>query len=168
MSKRFENDAGNPSPERQWAEEMGVIGERLGMPRMNARLLGWMLICDPTSQSIADLQRALGVSRASVSIATRLLQASGLLRRVAVPGSRGYSFELDPGFFSGQLDAANPFSILRDALDRGVQVAGGEDHPRAQRLRDARDFYAFVAQSLPETIDRYREERSSRERGSTT
>ena len=62
----------------------------MGMPRMMARLLGYMLICDPSTQSIADLERALGVSRASISIATRLLQASGLIRRVAEPGSRGY------------------------------------------------------------------------------
>jgi len=165
MPKRSAPEVSPASPERQFAEELGVIGERLGMPRMNARLLGWMLICDPPSQSIADLERALGVSRASVSIATRLLQASGLLRRVAVPGSRGYVFELDPGFFTGQANAANPFSILRDALDRGVQVAGGEDDPRAQRLRDARDFYAFVADAVPDAIERYREWRAAREKG---
>ena len=131
------------------------------MPRMNARLLGWMLICNPPTQSIADLTRDLGVSRASISVATRLLQASGLLRRVAQPGVRGYRFELDPSFFAGQVNAANPFGLLRDALDRGVTIAGGESDPRAARLREARDFYAFVERAIPEAIERYRAERRS-------
>jgi hypothetical protein len=143
------------SPERTFAEEFGVVGERIGMPRMTARLLGWMLICEPAKQSIADLQRALGVSRASISIATRLLEASGLIRRVASPGARGYAFEIDPGFFAGQLSAANPFGLLRQVLDHGVQVAGGEADPRAARLREARDFYAFVEGAVPEAVARY-------------
>jgi DNA-binding Lrp family transcriptional regulator len=155
--------AKGPSPERQFAEEFGVVGERVGMPRMVARVLGWMLICEPPRQSIADLERSLGVSRASVSIATRLLQASGLIRRVAAPGSRGYSFEIDPSFFAGQMNAANPFGLLRQVLEHGVKVAGGESNPRAARLREARDFYAFIESAVPEVIERYRAERGSEE-----
>jgi DNA-binding transcriptional MocR family regulator len=148
-----------PSPERQFAEAFGVVGERIGMPRMTARLLGYMLMCDPPSQSIAQLERALGVSRASISIATRLLQASGLIRRVAEPGLRGYKFEIDPAFFAGQLGAANPFGLLREVLQRGVEIAGGEADPRSFRLREARDFYAFVEHAVPEAIERYQAER---------
>lgn len=170
MTKRIKDNPATPaatSPERAFAEELGVIGERIGMPRMNARLLGYMLICDPPAQSIADLERALGVSRASISIATRLLQASGLIRRVATPGTRGYRFELDTGFFVGQTTAAaNPFSVLRAALARGVEIAGGEDHPRAARLREARDFYAFVERAIPEAIERFQAERRAREEAS--
>ena len=152
-----------PTPERRFAEEYGVVGERIGMPRMVARLLGYMLICDPPTQSIADIERALGVSRASISMATRLLQASGLLRRVAAPGARGYHFEIDPAFFSGQMDAANAFGVLRRVLEHGVELAGGEDDPRAARLRAARDFYAFVERAVPEAIERYRAVRRARE-----
>lgn len=136
------------------------------MPRMMARLLGFMLICDPPTQSTAELERALGVSRASISIATRLLQASGLVRRVAEPGVRGYSFEIDPAFFNGQMNAANPFGALRRVLEHGVALAGGEDDPRAARLREARDFYAFVEHAVPEAIERYQRERQRPEEAS--
>jgi MarR family len=146
---------------RQFAEDFGVVGERVGMPRMTARLLGWMLICDPPRQSMTDLVHALGVSRASVSISTRLLQATGLLRRVGEPGSRGHHFELDPAFFAGQMNAANPFGMLRAILDEGVGIAGGELDPRAARLREARDFYAFVEHAIPDAIERYRAQRGS-------
>ena len=157
---------GDPSVERRFAEEFGMVGERLGMPRMNARVLGWMLICDPPTQSIGELARELGVSRASISIATRLLEASGVIRRVAEPGTRGYRFELDTGFFTGQMNAGNPFGALREALERGVRMAGGERDPRAARLREARDFYAFAERAVPDVIAQYRAERTARNGGS--
>src|SRR5918995_5513901 len=80
---------------RQFTEEFGLMGERSGMPRMVARLLGWLLICDPPSQSSTEIASALGVSRASVSIATRLLEAGGLIRRTALAGTRGHPFEVE-------------------------------------------------------------------------
>jgi biotin operon repressor len=166
MTKRS-TEPGSPaadqaSRERQFAEEVGVVGERIGMPKMSARLLGYLLICDPPTQSIADLERALGVSRASISIATRLLQASGLIRRVPETGTRGYRFAIDPAFLTGQMNAANPFRLLREVLEHGVELAGGERDPRAARLREARDFYAFVENAVPEAIERYRAERKKR------
>jgi len=133
----------------------------MGMPRMNGRLLGWLLICDPPRQSTADLARALGVSRASISIATRLLQANGLVRRAVEPGSRGYTFELDAGVFT-QLRADVQFGALRRLLERGIAIVGDEDDPKATRLREARDFYAFVEREIPILIDRYR---AGREQG---
>jgi hypothetical protein len=54
------------------------------------------------------------------------------------------------------MNAANPFGLLRQVLDHGVTVAGGESNPRAARLREARDFYAFVEKAVPEVIERYR------------
>ena len=165
MSKRsvrlLEPSAAESSAERQYAEEVAAVGAAMGMPRMNARLLGWMLICDPPRQSLGDIAAALGVSRASVSIATRLLQASGLIKRVALPGTRGYLFELDPKIFEGQMNTASPFGALRAVLDRGIGIVGDEDDPRAARLRVARDFYAYVEREIPALIERYRSERSN-------
>jgi DNA-binding transcriptional ArsR family regulator len=148
---------------RRFAEEFGLLGETMGMPRMNGRLLGWMLICDPPRQSLGDIARNLGVSRASVSTATRLLRANGLLRRAAEPGRRAYAFELEPGVFE-QLPADVMFGALRRQLERGLAILGDETDPRAARLREARDFYAFVEREIPLLIDRYRASRRSAER----
>jgi DNA-binding transcriptional ArsR family regulator len=121
-----------------------------------ARVLGWMLICSPPQQSSGELARALGVSRASISIATRLLEASNLVRRVGRPGSRGHIYELDLQIFTGQLNAANAFGAMRRVMERGIELIGGESKPQADRLREARDFYAFVEHAVPEVIERYR------------
>jgi biotin operon repressor len=166
MTERFvttDGDAGLDEGRRRFAEEFGLLGETMGMPRMNGRLLGWMLICDPARQSLADIARNLGVSRASISTATRLLQANGLLRRVAEPGRRGYVFELQPGVFE-QLPADVMFGALRRQLELGLAILGGDADPRSARLREARDFYAFVEREIPILIDRYRASRRSERR----
>ena len=148
---------------RRFAEEMGVMGERLGMPPMVARVLGWLLICDPPAQSLGEMAAALGVSRASISIATRLLAGPGLIRRTAVPGARGYHFEIQSGAFT-QLTGREQFALLHAQLDRGLAILPDPDGPLAGRLREARDFYAFVEREIPLLVERFRAERMGQER----
>ncbi len=146
------------SPERRFSEQMGVVGEQIGMPPMVARVLGWLLICDPAQQSLGQIATELGVSRASVSIATRLLEAPGWIRRTPAPGQRGYFFEVAPGAFE-QIPAADLFSLLRRTLEQGLEMLPEPDGDRGDRLREARDFYAYVEAEIPRLIDRYRESR---------
>lgn len=149
--------------DRQFAEEMSVLGERLGLPPMVARVLGWLLICDPPAQSLGEMAAALMVSRASISIATRLLAGTGLIRRTAVPGARGYHFEIEPGAFT-RLNGREQFGLLRRQLERGLAILPDPEGPRAGRLREARDFYAFVERELPILVERFRAEQMGGER----
>ena len=144
------------SPERRFAEEFSIMAERSGMPRMVARLLGWLLICDPPAQSSAEMASALGVSRASVSIATRLLEAGGLVQRSMVPGSRTYRFEVQPSTFMN-LQAEERFRAWREITERGLALLEDPAGPRGARLRAARDFYAYVEREIPRLIERFRE-----------
>jgi len=150
-------DPAELSPERRFAEEFSIMAERSGMPRMVARLLGWLLICDPPAQSSAEIARALGVSRASVSIATRLLEAGGLVQRSMVPGSRTYRFAVEPSTFMN-LQAEERFRAWREIAERGLGLLEDPAGPRGARLRAARDFYAYVEREVPKLIERFREE----------
>ena len=163
MTKRTDarfHEPASASPERHFAEEFGLIGERAGMPRMVARLLGWLLICDPPSQTSTEIASALGVSRASVSIATRLLEAGGLIRRMPAPGTRSYCFELEPNAFVS-LQAAERFRPWRLMAERGLSLLDDPDDERGARLRAARDFYAYVEREVPKLIERFRIEQES-------
>jgi DNA-binding transcriptional regulator GbsR (MarR family) len=139
---------------------MGIVGERAGMPRMVARVLAWLLICDPPQQSLAELAAALGVSRASVSIATRLLEGPELIRRSPVPGSRSYHYEVVPIAFT-RMPAADTFGMLRRTLEQGLAALPDPDAERAARLREAHAFYAYVEQEIPLLIERYRATRDA-------
>ena len=145
------------TPERRFAEEFAIGLEGMGLPRAYGKLLGWLMVCDPPQQSSADLSAALDLSKASVSSGTRLLVNSGLIRRVAAPGQRGNAFEVTPDAI---IKAAqdNRYQAFLDLLERGIEVVGGEDSPRAARLRRNRDFYAFIARELPRLIERFEAE----------
>ena len=80
--------------ERQFAEEVGIVFEQTGVPRMAGRILGWLLISDPPHQSMEQITRDLLASKGSISTMTRLLIQIGLIERLSLPGVRRDYFRL--------------------------------------------------------------------------
>jgi len=154
-------------PERQFAEEMAVLFERFGMPRGAGRLLGWLLICEPARQSTADLVTALGLGKASVSTAVRLLESYGLLARAVVPGDRSDYYELRPDAFEGAHSQLGTFTIVGNLMDKGLAAIRDPGGPRAERLRETREFYRFMEREWPAMVQRFQQEyrSSAREKG---
>jgi DNA-binding MarR family transcriptional regulator len=152
------------SAERRYAEEAGVVLAGMGMPQAYGKLLGWLLICTPAAQSGAELAAALGLSKGSVSAGLRTLEASGLVRRVAMPGRRGSFYEMTPDAIM-RAAGSEKFTQFRQLMDRGLEVVGGDDAPGAERLRTTRDFYAFIETEMPKLIQRFKDEQRGRSDG---
>ena len=150
--------------ERRYAEEAAVVLAGMGLPLATGKLLGWLLICDPPAQSGAEMAAALGLSKGSVSAGIRILEGSGLARRVAMPGRRGTFYEMTPDAIM-RAAGSEKFTYFRQLMDRGLEVVGGEDAPGAERLRLNRDFYAFLEAEVPKLIERFKLDRSKHERG---
>jgi DNA-binding transcriptional regulator GbsR (MarR family) len=144
--------------ERQFAEEVGRVFEQFGLSRMAGRILGWLLICDPSRQSSVQLGTALGASKGAISVSTRLLESYGLARRIAVPGERGDYFEITHDAFNRAHDQMGKARIFRELMEMGLAVLGDEDSARADRLRETRDLYAFLERELPGLMERFRAE----------
>lgn len=145
-------------PERQFAEEMAVLMERFGVPRGAGRLLGWLLICEPARQSTADLVAALGLSKASVSTAVRLLESYGLLTRAVVPGDRSDHYEVRPDAFEAAHSQLGTFRLFGDLMDAGLATIRDTDGARAERLRETAAFYRFLGHEWPALIERFQQE----------
>ena len=152
--------------ERRYAEQAGVVLAGMGLPLATGKLLGWLLICEPAAQSGAEMAAALGLSKGSVSAGIRILENSGLARRVAMPGRRGTFYEMTPDAIM-RAAGSEKFTYFRQLLDRGLEVVGGEDAPGAERLRLNRDFYAFLEVEVPALIECFKVERRRQERGKT-
>jgi hypothetical protein len=45
---------------------------------------------------------------------------------------------------------------MSDQMARGVDLIGDEEAPEAQRLRMARDYFAFIARRMPALIDEFK------------
>src|SRR5258706_1264092 len=61
---------------------------RYGMAPMVGRLLGYLAICDPREQSIAELAEALLASRSAIAGAVKTVDTLGLIRRSRAGGDR--------------------------------------------------------------------------------
>ena len=139
--------------ERLFADEVGMVLSGMGLPAAFGKLMGWLLICDPPQQTSKQLADSLGLSKGSVSTGMRALEQLGMVRRVPVRG-RGHAYEMLPDALVRTVDARRLYLVIHGVMQKGIDVLGGDEQlPRAQRLRVTRDFYAFVAERIPQLID---------------
>src|SRR3954452_15707407 len=80
-----------------FADDIGLFYEELGYPRVWGRVLGWLLVCQPTTQSADDLASALHASRGSISMATQALIRAGMVERQTLRGDRRTYYRIRPG-----------------------------------------------------------------------
>lgn len=153
-----------PRPTREelaFVEEVGILFEDIGIPRMAGRVFGRLLIADPPVQSSAQLMRFLGASKGSISTMTRLLIQQGLIERVGVPGERIDHFRI-------KLDAWQKLAVeqvratrIRTLLERGAGVRAARSPDVGRRLEEARALHAFLERELPKLLERFDLERVS-------
>lgn len=75
------------SPTERFIETLGMINQSEGQPRISGQVLAFLLLADDP-QSLNDIAGALGISKASASTNTRLLESRGMAVKVARKGSR--------------------------------------------------------------------------------
>lgn len=137
-------------------ERFALVLTEMGMQRMSARVLALFVCVDFTTLTGSEIARELKVSAAAVSGAVRALQQAGLVRRVPAPGSRSDHYQLAGDAW------ADAGVVKRERLDALAELAAEgldvmEPHgPAAERLREMRDFYAFLAEEIPALLERWR------------
>jgi len=152
-----------PSEQSHFIEEMGLVFEQVGMPRMAGRILAWLLIANPPMQSSGALVEVLQASKGSISTITRMLIQIGLIERVALPGDRRDYFQIKPNAWSQMTQQRlTQIAAFREMAERGLGLVEGG--PEAQRrLREMRDIHAFWERELPRLHERWEEEQRARE-----
>jgi DNA-binding transcriptional regulator GbsR (MarR family) len=139
-----------------FVEEMALVFEGEGLPRMYGRVVGHLLVCDPPEQSSAQLADALNASRGAISQATRALQQIGLVSRVPRPGTRAMYFELHPDGLNQMLHGSVArLRIARELADRGLDLLKNRSEESRSRIRAFRDVYAFMEAEFPKLLERW-------------
>lgn len=142
--------------QRDFVERFALVLTEMGMQRMSARVLALFVCTDSPTLTGTDIAEQLEVSAAAVSGAVRSLQQGGLVRRVPAPGSRRDHYQL-----AGEA-WADAGVVKRDRLDALAELADDgatvmdPNGPAAARLREMRDFYAFLAEEIPALLVRWR------------
>lgn len=140
-------------------EEIAVLFEAEGLPRMTGRVIGYMMVCEPAHQSSSDLAEGLNASRGAISTATRSLVAAGFIQRRKVPGERSLYFELLPETVDRLLHSAVArLRVSRELMARGLELLdkGGAD---SSRLAAFHELYSFMEVEFPKFIARWDDKR---------
>jgi DNA-binding transcriptional ArsR family regulator len=127
---------------------------------MVGRVFGWLLVCDPSEQSAAELAERLQASKSSISTATRVLLRLGLIERMRIRGERFDRFIALPQAWDEYLWREDQFSAPRRVLRLGMEALGDEPPARRARLRELDSIYAWWERRIPKLRDEYLAERA--------
>lgn len=146
--------------QQHFIEEVGILFELVGLPRMAGRIFGWLLISNPPHQSPGEMATVLQASKGSISTMTRLLAQIGLIERISLPGQRRDYFRIKPNAWS-ELTKQRMAQItaFRQLAERGLDLLKGEDPFLQQRLNEMRDMHAFLEGELPLMMARWEQRR---------
>jgi len=150
--------------ETRFIEDVGIVFEQSGLPRMAGRILGSLLVSDPPNQSTNKLAETLLASKGSISTMTRLLIRIGLIERTCMPGVRHDYFRIRADALSHLMEQKLEFIItFRQIADRGLKLMEGKAPVTRQGLEEMRDMYAFFEREFPVLIQRWEQEQKKRQ-----
>lgn len=142
-----------------FVEEMGLMFEAVGLPRMSGRIFGWLLISDPPQQSHTELAEVLKASKGSISTMTRLLIQIGLIERTTILGDRRDYFQIKPHAWT-QLTQQRIAQVrtFRQLAEQGLTMMQNAEPYLTERLREMRDIHSFWERELPRLNERWEQE----------
>jgi len=147
------SDNERTSAKQRYIEEMGLVMEAFGLPRMWGRVFGALLLADPPEQTAEELATTLKASRGSISTATRMLEQARLIERISKPGQRKDYFRNKPGAWheiTKQRVAA--LGILRQMSEKGLQLLDGAGPEVRRGLSEMRDYFAYWEKIFPRLV----------------
>jgi hypothetical protein len=123
---------------------------RYGMAPMVGRLLGYLAICDPSEQSIADLAEALLASRSAIAGAVKTLDTLGLIRRSRAAGERMDRIWIDITAPRSTGFDVTEYQEQADLAREGLALLAGAPPERRAVLLEWAAFADFLVARLPE------------------
>ena len=132
-----------------WVERVAAFFvEEYALPPITGRVIGWLLICEPPTQSAGEIADAIGASRASLTTTLRFLVTGGFVQRHRRPGDRTTYFGVDDDMWETvvQRRIASMMSFSEITIE-GMNLVGPSSR-RADRLRAAREFFSWTALRL--------------------
>ena len=151
--------------ERTFVEEVGVVFEQTGMPRMAGRVFGWLLISDPPYQSPAELAQVLQASKGSISTTVRLLLQMGLTERHIITGERHDHFKISRVALTRTIKHGieEEIKLFRGLSEHGLKLIGKDEIHRRFWLEEMHSRYSYLEKAFPKLMDRYERRQEKRQ-----
>ena len=148
--------------EKRFVEEVGVVFEQTGLPRMAGRIFGCLLISDPPFQSTDQLAEALMASKGSISTMTRFLIQIGLIERFSLPGVRHDYFRLRADAWQHMIGhgLADEIKMVRQLAEHGLELLSDKTPVTRKSLEEMHDIYSFLEREFPALMKRWEQKRA--------
>jgi hypothetical protein len=144
-----------------FADHVGrFYARRYGYPPMVGRVLGYLLVCDPSDQTIAELSEALLASRTAITGALGVLERTDAIRRSRAAGERMDRVRLDFSSPQSRGFDISEYQQLGDLAREGLQVL--RDAPPERRavvleMAAFADFLVERTRALQQEWDAHRD-----------
>jgi hypothetical protein len=138
-----------------------LYARQYGMAPMVGRLLGYLAICDPPEQSIAELAEALLASRSAISGAVAALDNLDLIRRSRAAGERMDRVRINlTGPRSMGFDLAE-YRAQGELAREGLALMADEPVERRAVLLEWAAFADFLVDRLPKLEQDWKSHRAA-------
>lgn len=142
------------SEQHEFVEHMGRWWETGTGSRAAGRILGWLMICEPTHRSAGELVEELDLSAGSVSTQLRLLGSLQFVEKVTFPGDRLTYFQLKPDvWMTVMASEMDHLDRMRQISEVGANVVPEE---RPERVTDVGHIAQFFLDKWPLFMDELR------------
>jgi DNA-binding transcriptional regulator GbsR (MarR family) len=143
----------------RFVERFAMVLTETGLPRMPARVFAYVLADDAERYTAAELAGGLRVSPAAISGAVRHLVQLGYLAKERMPGDRTDTYHIYDKDVWGSiiLQQDQVLETYEQVAAEGAEVLG--DTPGGRRLRETKEFFAFLRSEQPRIIERWYERR---------
>jgi DNA-binding transcriptional regulator GbsR (MarR family) len=146
-------------------EEMGLIWAELGSPRMEGRVVGYLMFSNAPYVSTAELAEALHASAGSISTTTRRLVEVGFVKRVAIPGERSYYFKAEDDVWGAFLAGERKYLRRRaQYAENAIAALGRRDEVPRRRLENMRDYMTWLETAHHKLLDDWQAFKRQRDR----
>jgi hypothetical protein len=133
-----------------FADEAGrYFARQYGLPPMTGRVVGWLLLCDPAQQTIAEIVESLHASRTAVTSAISELEGWSWVQRFRAAGERVDRVRLNSDAWLHAVDNSAEYTALNALALRGLDAMHAESAERRARLEELAAFTDFLAEKMP-------------------
>lgn len=141
------------SEEDKFIEHAGIFFENYGLPQMSGRILGYLMISDPSLKSLTEITNRMSIAKSSASTAVKTLHAMTMITKRGRPGSREDYYEINKevfkSAFSTKTDAAVKFQkLIQEAYHLNL-TNSSSDNERNEALNEMIYFYDFFLEEYP-------------------
>lgn len=127
-----------------------LYARRYGFAPIMGRVLGYLMICDPPEQTIAELAEALLASRSAIAGAVKTLEDIRLIRRSRAAGERMDRISLDPTSPQGMgFDDVSEYREQGELAREGLRLLAGAPPERQAVLAEYVALADFLVAKLP-------------------